>query len=126
MASKKYREARPYEERYDSFKKIKKLHPDKIPIICLSSLNNCFEGYENACYKLLVPREKIFMEFIYLLRKKIKLKSYQALIVLVNGTHLPMASMTIAEVYEQYVENEGILNDGFLYLEFCNENVFGE
>ena len=69
--------------------------------------------------KFLIPKDLTVGQFIYILRKRIKLSPEQAIFIFVNS-HLPASGSTISEIYEKYRND-----DGFLYLTYSGENVFG-
>jgi GABA(A) receptor-associated protein len=70
-------------------------------------------------YKYLVPGELTLGEFIYILRKRIKLHPAQALFVFIDGI-LPPVSKSLRELYAENADP-----DGFLYLSYSLENTFG-
>lgn len=53
-------------------------------------------------------------------RNKIRLNPNQALYLLVNNKTLMSLSLTMAEVYSEHAEN-----DGFLYVTYASQEVFG-
>lgn len=69
--------------------------------------------------KFLVPGDLLFAEFLYLIRKRIKLGNEQALFIYVNGT-LPATSANFSSVYEEFKDE-----DGFLYVVYTGESSFG-
>lgn len=92
-------------------------YPDRIPIICEKTKN------QNLPYinknKYLVTQDLTIGQFIYVIRNRMKLSPEFALFLLING-HIPSSSTMIGELYEQHKDK-----DGFLYLEYCQENTFG-
>lgn len=69
--------------------------------------------------KFLVPRDLTISQFLFVLRKRIRLAAKDSLFLLVNETMVP-ASTTMRELYERHVEP-----DGFLYITYTIENTFG-
>ena len=69
--------------------------------------------------KYLVPGDLSLGEFLFVIRKKIKLGSEQALFGFVGGV-LPPISKMIREIYAEHADP-----DGFLYLIYSLENTFG-
>ena len=57
--------------------------------------------------------------FIYVIRNIIKLKSEQALFIIINN-ELCSSNQNMEDIYNKY-KNE----DGFLYVEYSGENTFG-
>ena len=58
-------------------------------------------------------------QFVYIIRKRIKLESNQALFVTVNSV-LESSNILISELYEKQKDE-----DGFLYIIYTTENTFG-
>tara|TARA_B100001094_G_scaffold327782_1_gene386746 strand:+ start:710 stop:1057 length:348 start_codon:yes stop_codon:yes gene_type:complete len=92
-------------------------YPDRIPIIV---------GRHPECkwpdidkFKYIVPKDMQLSQFIFYIRKRIKLESTQTLFVTINNS-LFSGSKAIGDIYEEE-PNE----DGFLYLLYTNENTFG-
>jgi len=69
--------------------------------------------------KYLVPGDLTLGEFVYILRKRIKLGSEKSLFCFIDGV-LPPISKTIRELYAEHADP-----DGFLYLRYSLENTFG-
>ena len=92
-------------------------YPDRIPIICEKHAD-C-DIAEMSKQKYLVSDDLTCGQFIYIIRKRLKLPPEKAIFLLINGT-IPPISSTILEVYDKN-KNE----DGFLYITYTSENVFG-
>ena len=58
-------------------------------------------------------------KFIFVIRKRIKLESTQALFITINHTMVP-APRLIGELYDEMKDE-----DGFLYVTYTGENTFG-
>mmetsp|Transcript_6748 Transcript_6748/g.11264 ORF Transcript_6748/g.11264 Transcript_6748/m.11264 type:complete len:121 (-) Transcript_6748:408-770(-) len=69
--------------------------------------------------KYLVPSDLTCGQFVYVIRKRLKLPAEKAIFLFVNGTIPPTAAM-LNTVYEQHKDK-----DGFLYISYSDENVFG-
>ena len=70
-------------------------------------------------HKYLVPGDLTVGQFIYVIRKRLKLPSDQAIFVYVDKK-LPQTSMLLSEAYNQYHDR-----DGFMYMIYSAENTFG-
>lgn len=70
--------------------------------------------------KFLVPTDLTIGQFMYVIRKRIKLAPEQAIFLFVAGGTLPPSVSTLQSVYDQYRDE-----DGFLYIMYSGENVFG-
>ena len=66
-----------------------------------------------------MPSDLTVGQFIYVIRKRIKLAPEQALFIFC-GKDMPPTSDLMQRVYEQKKSD-----DGFLYVEYAGENVFG-
>lgn len=92
-------------------------YPDRIPIICER------RRYSNLSHidkqKYLVPNDLTAGQFIYVIRKRLRLPAEKAIFIFVGGT-LPVISATLADLYDQHQDI-----DGFLYIVYSEENVFG-
>jgi len=69
--------------------------------------------------KYLVPEDMTMGQFLYIVRKRIKLPPEQAVFVFVDG-RLPQTSATLADLYRKHKDT-----DGFLYATYSGENTFG-
>ena len=69
--------------------------------------------------KYLVPKDLTFSQFIYIIRKRIHLNEAEALFIFVNNKLIP-SNKSMNEVY-----NSDKCDDGFLYVNYTNENTFG-
>lgn len=105
-------------DRMSESKRITLKYPDRIPIIC--------EKWSRESYlpdidknKYLVPKQLTIGEFMYIIRTRMKLDNNKALFLFVNNT-IPTISSLVMEVYEHQKDV-----DGFLYIVYASENVFG-
>ncbi|KAF8047861.1 hypothetical protein N665_2798s0001 [Sinapis alba] len=69
--------------------------------------------------KYLVPADLTVGEFVYVVRKRIKLSAEKAIFVFVKNTLPPTAAMKSA-VYDENKDE-----DEFLYMTYSGENTFG-
>jgi len=106
------------EERKQESQKFREKYPDRIPIIVKRGKSKNINDIEKKKY--MAPADSPFGQFVHVLRKKIKLTPEQALFCFVNENIIPSNSQTCAQIYEQN-KNE----DGFLYVVYESENVFG-
>jgi len=90
-------------------------YPDRVPVIVYRGKCNYFIDKE----KYLVPNDMKMGEFMVIIRKRLKLFKEEALFLFVGNT-IPSNSKQLDEVYELYKDN-----DGFLYVSYNTENVFG-
>ena len=96
--------------------------PDRIPIICERSVT-CTSLPPMDKRKFLVPRVLTVGQFLFVVRKRIKISSEEALFIMWGDQYTKMVSSTstVGEVYEDMRSDE----DGFLYCTYLSENTFG-
>lgn len=112
-----YKKNISFEKRILESSRIINKHPDRIPII-VCKCDNC-ELPDIDKQKYLVPKDMNLGQFIYVIRKRIKLESSQALFILVNNSLQP-SNKSIKEIYHDYKDK-----DNFLYVIYSSENTFG-
>lgn len=93
-------------------------YADKVPLIVTKSKKTQLQNIDKN--KFLVPNDMTLGQFLIVIRKRIKLKPEESLFMLVKDKSLIEASKTLSEVYNEYKDE-----DGFLYITYCGENVFG-
>ena len=69
--------------------------------------------------KYLVPKDLTAGQFVYVIRKRLNLPPEQAIYLSVNGI-IPPAAALISTLFDANKDE-----DGFLYVEYVGENVFG-
>lgn len=94
-------------------------HSDKVPVILapFSSSSNIFKLTQS---KFLVPRQFTFHDFIFVIRKKLRLSPKESLFIMVNSSIFPNMSRSMHSIY-----NENKSKDKFLYIFFSSEPVWG-
>ena len=102
----------------ESFR-IRNKYPDRIPIICEKSSQSAKNLPDLDKSKYLVPCDLTVGQFMFVLRKRIKLPAEQAIFLFVNNT-IPSTSSIIDMLYDAYKDE-----DGFLYITYSGENTFG-
>tara|TARA_B100001248_G_C27262043_1_gene398901 strand:+ start:103 stop:450 length:348 start_codon:yes stop_codon:yes gene_type:complete len=112
-----YKTRVPFEQRQSECKRILHKYPLRIPIIVNKCKNSKLADIDKEKY--LVPKDMNLGQFIYIIRKRIKLESSQALFIMVNNSLQP-SNKLIQEIYENLKDE-----DGFLYIQYSSENTFG-
>lgn len=107
----------PFEARYNESTHIKSKYPNRIPIIVEQGEKSNIPDIDK--HKFLVPGDMTVGQFIYIIRKRIKLNPDQAIFIFVNNV-LPPTSHVISTLYQEH-KNE----DGFLYISYTGESTFG-
>ncbi|KAL0973875.1 hypothetical protein UPYG_G00212300 [Umbra pygmaea] len=93
--------------------------PNKLPVIVERYLREKTLPLLDKT-KFLVPFELTLGQFLCLLRSKIELEPTQALYLLVSEKSMSCMSCSMGEVYSQYSDP-----DGFLYLTYASQDMFG-
>lgn len=68
----------------------------------------------------MVPADLTVGQFVYVIRKRIKLSPEKAIFIFVSGNVLPPTASLMSTVYEEHKDE-----DGFLYITYSGENTFG-
>ena len=124
-----YKKKYTIEERKSETSIIRNKYTDKLPVIIIkdptSKLNNITKE------KYLVPFDMTIGQFMSIVRQKTSIGQEQAINIFLvdyNDNHiLATTSTSFESLYLQYVEKE-INNknyDGYIYLIYTGENVFG-
>lgn len=113
----KFRKNYNLEKRKSESSRIKLKYPKRIPIICEKNINCDVPNIDKNKY--LVPVDLTVGQFLYVIRKRIKLDPEKALFLFINNT-IPATSQLLSQIYKDY-QNE----DGFLYIIYSSENTFG-
>jgi GABA(A) receptor-associated protein len=115
-----YKESMSFEMRLKESEKIRQKYPDKFPVIVqknpISKNLNIPDIDKN---KYLVQKDLTFGQLMYVIRKRIKLQPEVALFGFVNENMISTSKL-LSEIYNSYKSN-----DGFLYVYYEGENVFG-
>jgi GABA(A) receptor-associated protein len=105
------------QERIEEAHKIKTKYPDRVPVICEKNPGSGLDVLDKRKY--LVPNELTATQFLFIIRKRLKLASEKGIFLFVNNMIAP-STHTMIELYNEYKDN-----DGFLYMNYTEENVFG-
>ena len=105
------------EARTEESIKIMKKYPSRIPII-VEKCSKC-DFHEIDKRKYLVPKDLNINQFIFIVRKRIKLDASEAIFLMVDNILCP-SNTNIGDIYDSH-HNE----DGFLYITYSSENTFG-
>jgi GABA(A) receptor-associated protein len=105
------------QDRIDEVNRTFVKYPDRIPIV-VEKLNNSNAPLIDK-NKYLVPYDLTIGQFMFVIRKRMKLPPEYGLYLYINGT-IPPSSAIIRNIYEFYKDT-----DGFLYIFYSSENTFG-
>jgi len=112
-----YKKAQTFESRRNESSKVRQKYPDKIPVIVEKQVKTNLPDIDK--HKFLVPSDLTVGQFVYVIRKRIKLKPEQALFIFINNTLCPTSHL-MSEMYRNHKDE-----DGFLYIIYDTENVYG-
>ncbi|KAL4673263.1 hypothetical protein H8959_017197 [Pygathrix nigripes] len=70
--------------------------------------------------KFLVPQELTMTQFLSIIRSRMVLRATEAFYLLVNNKSLVSTSVTMAEIYRDYKDE-----DGFVYMTYASQETFG-
>jgi len=108
-----FRKEHSFEKRSDECNKILTKYPDRIPIIVSPN-----KDIEIDRHKYLVPGDISFQQFSHIIRKRINLKSTEALFYYIGEEKvMPRFTDTMNQLYSKYKSK-----DGYLVLVICKEN----
>jgi len=108
-----------FQDRLNESKRVLTKYPDRVPIICERSLIATHDCPLIDKRKYLVPRTYTMGEFLFVIRKRLKLSPEKAIFLFVDST-IPSTSSLIGEIYQRHKDN-----DGYLYITYSQENIFG-
>ena len=114
-----FKQTHTFEDRCAEVKQIMEKYPHKIPIICERSQyapKDCPEIDKN---RYLVPDDLTVGQFVYVIRKRLKMPPEKAIFLFTNG-YIPPSSAFLIDIYCCYKDE-----DGFLYVTYTFENTFG-
>ena len=101
-----------------SAKEILKQYPDRVPVYIEKGDNKITEELKKNRY--LVPRDITMGQFMYVIRKQLKIKPEDAIFIFCNNSIIPSAEI-LSEVYDKYKDKE----TEFLMMKYYRETVFG-
>jgi GABA(A) receptor-associated protein len=120
LSDRKFIEQYSFFERSKESERIMKRYTDRFPVICEKN------RHDIGCpdidkHKYLVPHNITLGQFMYVIRKRIRLPASSALFLFVgdDAVLLPV-SLEMEDVYHRFKNK-----DGFLYILYSRENVFG-
>ncbi|PWY99373.1 putative ATG8-essential for autophagy [Testicularia cyperi] len=106
-----------FEKRKAEAERIRQKYPDRIPVICEKADRTDIPTIDKKKY--LVPSDLTVGQFVYVIRKRIKLAPEKAIFIFVDEV-LPATAALMSAIYEEHKDE-----DGFLYVSYSGENTFG-
>jgi len=114
----RFKEQHPFEKRLAESTRIRNKHFDRVPVIVERSPSSSSIPMIDR-KKYLVPSDLKMAEFIFVIRKRIKLGPEDAIFVYVNGSIPPLGDL-MSTIYRDHADE-----DGFLYITYSGETTFG-
>jgi len=113
----KFKEQFSLEERQQKAQAVLTKFQDRVPVICERDPKSSFGDMDKS--KILVPKDLSVAQFIKVIRKRISLDSKATMYLFISGKMVTNTA-SMADIYQQFKDK-----DGFLYVVYASENVFG-
>ncbi|NP_001238323.1 uncharacterized protein LOC100305892 [Glycine max] len=117
MAKSSFKLEHPLERRQAESARIRDKYPDRIPVIVEKAERSDIPDIDKKKY--LVPADLTVGQFVYVVRRRIKVSAEKAIFVFIYNT-LPPTAALMSSIYEENKDD-----DGFLYMTYSGENTFG-
>ncbi|KAF7810088.1 autophagy-related protein 8f [Senna tora] len=117
MAKSYFKQEHDLEKRRAEAARIRDKYPDRIPVIVEKAERSDIPSIDKKKY--LVPADLTVGQFVYVIRKRIKLSAEKAIFIFVDNV-LPPTGAIMSAIYEEKKDE-----DGFLYVTYSGENTFG-
>ena len=118
MSGSDFKSRTPFNRRQEEAISIKQKYPERVPIICERASRNPDVPLIPKC-KFLAPAHMTLGQFIYIIRRNLVLSPEKALFLFVSNS-LPTTHTLMRELYADFADE-----DGFLYIKYSGESVFG-
>ena len=115
---KSFQEKHSFEKRASESAKIMEKYPDRIPVIC-QKIHTANDIPDIDRMKYLVPNDLSMGQFLYIIRKRIKIEQEKAIYMFINDK-IAAGSQIMMDIYENNKDK-----DGFLYVYYTGESTFG-
>ena len=109
-----------FEKRLDESSRIIEKYPERIPVIVERAKTHAKDIDDIDRNKFLVPNDLTMANFMYIIRKRLKLSPEKSIFLFVNNTSIVPTSTLMSNIY---TENKD--EDGFLYIRYASESTFG-
>ena len=112
-----FKEQHDLNKRQQEARRILSKYPDRLPVIVEKAPNSDVPDIDKK--KFLVPADLTVGQFVYVIRKRIKLTPEKSIFLFVKG-NLPNTASLMKTIYEDSKDE-----DEFLYVQYSGENSFG-
>ncbi|XP_039048406.1 autophagy-related protein 8f-like isoform X3 [Hibiscus syriacus] len=117
MAKSSFKIEHEFEKRRAEAARIREKYPDRIPVIVEKAERSDIPTIDKKKY--LVPADLTVGQFVYVIRKRIRLSAEKAIFIFVDNV-LPPTGAIMSTIYDEKKDE-----DGFLYVTYSGENTFG-
>lgn len=118
-ASRSFKDQRSLGSRKQEVADIRQRFPSKIPVIV-----ERYAKEKNLPLldktKFLVPQELTMSQFVSIVRNRLQISACQSFYLLVNNRSMANLSKTLSDVYAEFHDE-----DGFLYITYASQEMFG-
>ncbi|KAK9103125.1 hypothetical protein Sjap_020379 [Stephania japonica] len=128
MAKSYFKQEHDLEKRRAEAARIREKYPDRIPVIVEKAERSDIPNIDKKNFlvlprkvrdRYLVPADLTVGQFVYVIRKRIKLSAEKAIFIFVDNV-LPPTAAIMSKIYDEKKDE-----DGFLYVTYSGENTFG-
>jgi GABA(A) receptor-associated protein len=113
-----FKQQHSFQYRFNESKRIMEKYRDRVPVICEKGVKQpTLPNIDKQKY--LIPNDITAGQFIAIIRKRMNLTANEAIFLFIDNKIISSNS-NMKQVYEQSKEP-----DGFLYVQYSKENVFG-
>ena len=113
-----FKKKHTFDDRKAESTKIMSKYKDRIPIIVSKDPKSHLKSMDKE--KFLTPHDLTLGQFLFVIRKRINVDESQSLFIFANDSVMVPTSASLGQIYNDHKDE-----DGFLYLIYCSENVFG-
>ena len=117
------------ENRRNEAKKVLEKYPERLPVIITKDVKSQLPSINQV--KFLIPYNLTIAQLIYIIRNRISIKAEETINIFVEDIEgnikLPPTGSSLNHIYKENVDNHQKHKnyDGFLYIIYSGENVFG-
>jgi len=117
-----YQKKFSFHQRTTEASRILEKYPERVPIICEKS-KTCSDKTIGDLdkRKYLVPKDLKLADFMYVIRKRMKLSPEKSIFLFIGDNILAPCSALLGVLYDRHKDK-----DGFLYVIYNGESTFGE
>lgn len=117
--SRSFKDKYSFQDRKNEADRIISKYPYRRPIIVEKHYNNPnIQTIDKKKY--LVPIDLNMGQFLYVIRKRIKLSPEKSLYIFLDNNIIPPLNITISNIYDKHKDS-----DNFLYITYDSERTFG-